>query len=124
MNKWTEEELDKINTADELVMSAAAPDGALRPPVTIWMVRVGDDLFARAINGPTGKWYQRALETHRGHIEAGGVSRDVTIEEVKDNKQQTIDAAYQHKYNRYGSRIVGTTLTPQAQSATLKIIPS
>jgi len=34
-----------------------------------------------------------------------------------------IDAAYRAKYRRYAASIIGTVVSPQARSATLKLVP-
>jgi hypothetical protein len=44
--------------------------------VTIWVVRVGDDLFVRSVRGSAGSWYQGSQQRHEGRIEAGGVERE------------------------------------------------
>jgi hypothetical protein len=54
MSRWTEDELTKIGDAEELEIATARRDGTLRPPVTIWVVRSGDDLYVRSVNGRTG----------------------------------------------------------------------
>ena len=43
MTAWTGDELARIGTADELDIAPLRPDGTLRNPVTIWVVRHGDD---------------------------------------------------------------------------------
>ena len=53
MTKWTSEELTKIGTAEELRIASLRRDGTLRNPVTIWVVRLGDDLYVRSANGRT-----------------------------------------------------------------------
>jgi hypothetical protein len=123
MNTWTTDELEKINASDELELSTIGQDDQLRNPVTIWVVRLGNDLYIRAVKGPTGLWYRHALERHIGHIEAGGVKKDVTFVEADKESKDDIDTIYKSKYSRYGDKIVGSTLTPQAQEATLKLIP-
>ena len=75
MASWTHGELAKIDAADELELATLRQDGTLRSPVTIWVVRVGDDLYVRAVAGTTGRWFQHAQERHQGHIDAGGVSK-------------------------------------------------
>jgi hypothetical protein len=45
MAAWASDELDKIAAADELELASARSDGTLRKPVTIWVVRRGDDLL-------------------------------------------------------------------------------
>jgi hypothetical protein len=52
MTAWTSDELDKIANADELRLATVRPDGSLRDPVTIWVVRHGDDLYIRSYRGP------------------------------------------------------------------------
>ena len=47
MTGWTSEELDRIGAAQELEVTALRGDGTLRQPVTIWVVREGDDQYGR-----------------------------------------------------------------------------
>jgi hypothetical protein len=49
------------------------PDGTLRKPRTIWVVRVGDDLYVRSMYGRAGGWFPATQVRHHGHIQAGGV---------------------------------------------------
>jgi hypothetical protein len=58
-----------------------------------------------------------------GPITAGGVSRDVTFEEARDLDAE-VDAAYRAKYRRYEARVVEPMVAPQAQAATLKLVPA
>jgi hypothetical protein len=44
MTAWTADELDRLGGADELQLASVRDDGTLRRPVTIWVVRQGDDL--------------------------------------------------------------------------------
>ena len=43
MGAWSEQELTTIDQTDELGIASRRPDGTLRPFVTIWVVRVGDE---------------------------------------------------------------------------------
>ena len=52
MAGWTNEELEKIAAADELELASTRSDGSLRKPVTIWVVRYGDDLYVRSVPRP------------------------------------------------------------------------
>ena len=54
MAAWTGDELAKIGTADELDIAALQADGTLCNPVTIWVVRHGDDLYVRSYRGSGG----------------------------------------------------------------------
>jgi hypothetical protein len=123
MADWTTEELGKIDVADELEVAARRPDGTLRPYVTIWVVRVGDDLYVRSYRGREGAWFRSVLRRPEGHIRAGGVDRDVTFAETGDAGQEAIDQAYRAKYaGRYASSIVDPMVSPGAAAATLRLI--
>ena len=58
MGTWTTSELDAIGAADELRIAALRADGTLRDPVTIWVVRIGGDLYARSFRGTASPWYR------------------------------------------------------------------
>ncbi len=122
MAGWTSDELNKIGAAEELEIATVRNDGTLRKPVTIWVVRVGDDLYVRSVNGRSATWFRGAQDRHEAHIQAGGVDKDVSLVETDDLNDE-IDAAYRAKYRRYSASIVNTTLTPQARAATLKLSP-
>jgi hypothetical protein len=68
-------------------------------------------------------WFQRALRAGAGHIEAGGVERDVAFEPVGGEVGVEVSAAYHAKYDRYGSTIVGTVASPEAVRSTLRLAP-
>jgi hypothetical protein len=126
MSRWTSDELDRIGSAEELRIAPLRPDGTLRDPVTIWVVRLGDDLYVRSVNGHTAAWFQGTQVLHEGRIWAGGVEKDVTFVDVPDadrDIQDQIDAAYRTKYRRYAASIINSILTPGARSATIKLVP-
>jgi hypothetical protein len=122
MGDWTAEQLDKIGAADELEIAALRPDGSLRPATTIWVVRVGDDLYVRSWRGRNGGWFRSVLRRPEGRIQAGGLTRDVTFQEPDDADHAAIDHAYQAKYSRYGSSYVDPMVSPAATAATLRLI--
>ena len=124
MTTWTSDELNKIGTAEELQIASLRRDGTLRNPVTIWVVRLSDDLYIRSVKGRIGLWFRGTQSRHEGHIRAGGVDKDVTfVEETDAHVNEQIDAAYRTKYRRYAASIVNTTLTPEARAATIKLVP-
>ena len=123
MNTWTKSELDKIARAEELEIATRRRDGTLRDPVTVWMVRVGDDLYVRSVKGSAGAWFRAAVASHQGRVKAGGVHRDVTFVEANDAPSDEIDRAYRAKYGRYAASIVNTVLTPKARAAALRFVP-
>jgi hypothetical protein len=93
--------------------------------VTIWVVRLGDDLYVRSVNGRTSAWFRAVQVRHEGRIQAGGVEKDVNFVEVDADQpiNDQLDAAYRTKYRRYAASIVDSTLTPEARSATIKLVP-
>ena len=124
MTTWTSDELDKIGGAEELQIASLRRDGTLRKPVTIWVVRVGDDLYVRSVYGRGSAWFNGTQTHHEGHIRAGGIDKDVTfVEETDANVNEQIDASYRSKYRRYAASIVNSTLSPEARSATIKLVP-
>ena len=104
MTAWTSDELNKIGKAEELQIASLRRDGTLRKPVIIWVVRLGDDLYVRSVNGRTSAWFRGTQVRHEGHIRAGGVDKDVTfVEEPDSDINDQIDAAYRTKYRRYAA---------------------
>lgn len=123
MTMWTDEELTRIGEAEEVQLASARPDGTRRPYVTMWGVRAGEDLYVRSAYGPKNSWYRRAKASGAGRIRAGGLERDVTFAEAGPGLHSAIDAAYHAKYDRYGPRIVGTVVGPEAEDGTIKLLP-
>jgi hypothetical protein len=124
MKLWTSDELTKIGTAGELQIASLRSDGTLRNPVTIWVVRLGDDLYVRSYRGRTSAWFRSVQVRHEGHIQAGSVDKDVAfMEEADPDINAQIDAVYRTKYRRYAASIVGSIVSPEARSATIKLVP-
>ncbi|MFC9561711.1 DUF2255 family protein [Agromyces sp. NPDC056965] len=123
MTTWTAEELDRIGRAEELQIASRRDDGSLRPYVTIWVVRVGDELFVRSAYGPGNPWFRRAQASGTGRIRAGGVERDVVFAQPPADVHEAVDAAYHAKYDRHGPRIVGTVVGPEVVATTLRLEP-
>ena len=122
MSGWTSDERDTIGTAEELNLASVRRDGTLRRPVTIWVVREGDDVYVRSVNGRSSSWFRGAQTTHQAHISAGGLEKDVGLIEP-DDAGDAIDAAYRSKYRRYAGSIVDSIVSPEARAATLKLVP-
>lgn len=123
MTTWTHEELSRIGEAQELRLASKRPGGAMRPLVTMWVVRAGEDLYVRSAYGPNSAWYRRAKSSGVGRIRAGGLERDVTFGEPASDVHPDIDAAYHAKYDPYGPKIVGTVVGPEAATVTIKLVP-
>lgn len=124
MTTWTDDELNKIGTAEELRIAGLKSDGTLRKPTIIWVVRVGDELYVRSVNGRSSGWFRGIQARHEGRIWAGGVQRDVTFVEIPDPAiNEQIDRAYATKYRRYATSIIDSINAPQAGAATLQLLP-
>jgi hypothetical protein len=123
MTVWTDDELGRIGRAEELQVASYRSDGTLRPYVTIWTVRAGDDVYIRSAYGRDNGWYRRARASGTGRVRAGGVETDVVFEEPEDDIHAAVDAAYHAKYDRYGPQIVGSVTGPHAVGETFRLIP-
>jgi hypothetical protein len=124
MTTWTSDELNKIGRAEKLEIASVRHDGTLRHPVTIWVVRLGDDLYVRSYRGRGGSWFRGTQVRHEGRIRAGGVEKDVTfVEETDPGMHDQIDAAYRTKYRRYGARYIDPIMAAEARAATIKLLP-
>ena len=123
MIPWTNDELNKIGSADELQIAAMRADGTLRKPVTIWVVCLGDDLYVRSVNGRNSAWFRGVQGRHSGRIWAGGMEKEVTfVEEAGPGINEKIDAAYAAKYRRSPSSVEHIN-NPTARTATIKLVP-
>jgi hypothetical protein len=123
MTTWANNELNKIGTAEELQIASLRGNGTLRNPVTIWVVRVGDDLYVRSYKGRTAAWFRGVLVRHEGRIWAGSVEKDVTfLEETDPEINNRIDAAYLTKYRHY-PQYVAPMVTPEVRATTIKLAP-
>lgn len=120
---WTGDELSRIGGAEELKVASTRKDGTLRPFVTIWVVRAGDELYIRSAYGPHNGWFVRAKASGTGRIRAGGIEKDVVFAEPEASVHPDIDAAYHAKYDRYGPAIVGTVVGPQVVATTIRLLP-
>ena len=120
---WTPQDLRSVGASEELQLASRRPDGSLRPFVTMWVVRAGDELYIRSAYGPSNPWYRRATASGAGRIRAGGIERDVSFAQAAPEAQAGIDAAYHAKYDRYGPRIVGSVTGPDAHGVTVRLVP-
>jgi hypothetical protein len=80
-------------------------------------------LYVRSAYGPSNPWFVRAKASGAGRIRAGGLERDVTFVEADPDTHAAIDAAYHAKYDRYGPRIVGSVVGPDAEAVTIRLVP-
>jgi hypothetical protein len=124
MSGWTPGQLDRIGEADELQVASRRDDGTLRPFVTIWVARLGDDIYIRSAHGTDNPWYRRAAVSGSGRIRAGGVEADVRFDVPESGVHGALDSVYHAKYDRYGPKFVGPVVGDVAASATLRLSPA
>ncbi len=126
MISWTSTELSKLEKADELELAAMKEEGTFRKPVTIWVVRVGDNIYVRSYLGRNSAWFRGTQICHVGHISAGGIAKNVKFVDVSGDEtlNSDIDAAYRSKYRNYSADYVDPMVAPQARAATLKLVPT
>ena len=123
MTPWPSDELDKVGRTEELQIASVRSDGKLGKPVTVWVVRHGDDLYVRSVRGRSGHWFRGIQERHEGRIRAGSIQQDVTFVDAGRDIDDEVDSAYRAKYRRYAGSILNSVLTPEARSTTIKLVP-
>lgn len=121
MGAWTADELDRIAATDELELASERTDGSLRNPVTVWVVRHGDDLYVRSAYGPGSKWFRGIHDQHQGHVSAAGVEKDVRFVEPDDDVNDPVDDAYRTKYAHYDASLVDPMVKPEVRRTTLRL---
>src|SRR5689334_22745092 len=99
MATWTEDDLRRIGSAEELQLTSTRKNGSLRPYVTMWVVRAQDSLYVRSAHGPTNPWFRRAMGSGTGRVRAAGIENDVSFVAARSGVHDAIDAAYHAKYD-------------------------
>ena len=123
MKTWTRDELSKFGAADEIEIATLGRDGRPRKAVAIWIVRLGDDFYIRSAYGRGSAWFRGVQRLHEGRIRAGGIQKDVSFLDPDLRLTDEIDAAYRTKYRRHGAQYVNMMVSPEARSASLKLLP-
>jgi hypothetical protein len=122
MADWNPTELERIAAAREIEVSSLREDGALTKPVTIWAVRVEDELYVRSVRGGSGGWFKAAEQRHEGRIETEATGVDVAFEDVPHHLDDEIDEAYKAKYG-YPSEPVDSITSDDAKATTIRVVP-
>lgn len=124
MAGWTADELRRIGETEEVDVAAADRDGTWHNRVTIWLVRVRDDLYVRsAVRGSKAAWYRAVQHTHRGMLWSGSLYKEVAFVDSDADLNDKIDAAYRSKYRRYAGQILNSCLTDEARATTMRLDP-
>ena len=123
MGAWTEAELADIGGANELLIAPERGDGTLQRSRIVWVVRHGDDVYVRSVNGPGGAWFRGLQARHAGHVSAGAVDADVLFEDADHGLDDEIDEEYRRKYGR-SSTAVDRITSSDARSTTVRFVPT
>jgi hypothetical protein len=120
---WSSDELDLLGRTGEVEVSSVRRDGSWSRSRTIWIIRVGDELYVRSVNGPDAAWYRSTRSCHEGRVEARGKVLDVTWVDIdaagNPDIDPAVDAEYARKYRGSTSAIAhinsGSTMTARTQ---------
>jgi hypothetical protein len=123
MAAWSEDELRRIGEAEELQIAPVRRNGELRARTPIWVARAGDDLYVRAAYRPGSRWHRVARTSRQARIWAGGVEKDVTVQDADPAVLDAVDAAYREKYGGRHASIVDTINDTDHRATTLRLIP-
>jgi len=122
MTLWAPDELGRIAEADDLHIAPLREDGvSYGTPTWIWSVAVDGDLYVRAYNGQSSRWYRAAARQKAGRITAAGPTREVAFEPVEGAINDRFDEAYRAKYR--GNPYLASMISARARSATVRITP-
>ena len=124
MPDWTTEALHALTTSQEVQLATRRRTGTLRAPRTIWVATCGNRVFIRSTNGRTAAWFQAAIATGAGQIQARRTAYDVIFTEVHDEFDLAgADAGYRSKYGHYAS-IVDHLEEAGPRAASLEVHPA
>lgn len=110
-----------LDRADEVNIETRSPKGT-RHSVPIWIVVDGDDVFVRAVNGPTSRWY-REIVAGPGALVVNGKRIPVRAVAAKDSVsvKRTSDG-YRKKYRKGSS--LDSMLVRSILPTTLRLEPA
>jgi hypothetical protein len=122
MATWSREDLRAIGQTDDFHISPYRADGTTPgTPTWIWSVVVDGDVYVRAYNGISSRWYQAALRQRAGRVRAAGVDREVGFEPIDGDGEARIDDAYRTKYA--DSPYLAPMVAARARAATVRVVP-
>ena len=113
-NGWRAGELSAIDGSGEVDIATRRSDGTLRAARIMWIVRHGNAVYVRSLNGTTAPWYRNVQTCHEGELSAGRLQRGV---------HDALDAAYRDKYGRSSSAVARIT-ADVARATALRVDPA
>lgn len=119
---WSREDLHRIAESDDLHISPFREDGATYgTPTWIWSVVVDEQLYVRAYNGRSSRWYRAAMKQKAGRIIAAGMTIEVNFEPIDGSINDRVDDAYRAKSR--GSQYLPPIISDRTRAATVRITP-
>jgi hypothetical protein len=128
-NGWRADELSTIDGCGEVDIATRRSDGTLRAARIVWIVRHGNAVYVRSVNGTTAAWYRGVQTCHEGELSAGRLQRGVVFAEAGAHPGEgsglddALDAAYRGKYGSSSSAVARIT-ADIARATTLRIDPA
>ena len=95
----------------------------------MWIVRHGNAVYVRSVNGTTAAWYRGVQTCHEGELSAGRLRRGVVFVEAgthgseSSGRGDAVDAACRGKYGR-SSGAVARIIADVARATTLRTDPA
>ena len=126
---WRAGELSLIDGTGEVNIATRRADGTLRSARIVWIVRHGDAVYVRSVNGTAAAWYRGVQTCHEGELNAGRLRRAVAFVEVGTHAGEgsglddALDAAYRAKYGRWSGPVAHITART-ARATTLRLAPA
>ena len=128
-NGWRADELSTIDGSGEVDIATRRSDGTLRAARIVWIVRHGNAVYVRSVNGTTAAWYRGVQTCHEGELSAGRLRRRVVFVEAGTHAGEgsglddALDAAYRGKYGRSSGAVAHIT-ADVSRATTLRTDPS
>ena len=122
MSAWTRKELDSIGAAGEVELTTLRSNGTPRKPVTVCVVRNGDDLYIRSWRGQSAAWFRCAQAHYDGQVHAVGIEKDIRFVNTDRSIDDQIDAAYRTRYTPVAPSYVEPMVSRQARATTLQLV--
>ena len=73
-NGWRAGELSAIDGCGEVGIATRRSDGTLRAARIVWIVRHGNAVYVRSVDGTTAAWYRGVQTCHEGELSKYGRS--------------------------------------------------
>jgi len=110
-----------LNRSDEVDIETRSPKGTAHS-VTIWIVVDGDDVFIRAVRGPTSRWY-RELVARPGALVVNRIRIPVrAIAAAESDSVKRASDGYRKKYRKGSS--LDSMLVASVLPTTVRLEPA